>query len=1821
MSSRRKSRPVRRVESEHPGNHAENFDTVTQSVDEQYSGIQTLISRNSVHADEEYQNNTDQEHADAYSNGAETRDSEQAERNDEERPIKRYTAYENPPEGVYVLQPQGFSDDETPDSNAQPAYHPNEENPHMDSQTDRKRMRDGDNSATECEQDEERGAGLDLTVKRRRTHSTEEADAMHTDNTDCVVTDDKMKRFERLLQLLALRRPLAEAMEEVGLSRDEVAKVHRTKLQMLENKRQDMINNIESTSEVNQVQPEQQRPEWEPHNQHAEAWTGEPAETRVTAFEGGHGIPKPFPANIPPAAVAAMMASIVSNSERSRVEGTDALQKIFKRSQSFFNQSPTMANAVTPPTARYSTSADAMDTITAGTVSSGVGSIKKGTLDPMNFDEDVFDKYITKFTAKNSCMQSSCPHINRDHFHCTDSDCNFQRFTNKSDVIRHYNMHKKRDNSLAHGFMRFAPTDDCTSQFGNCHLNGKSTHYHCLYTSCTKVYTSTSDVMTHENFHKKNQQFVSNGFQRYRATESCGMQDCPFIMQRTTHFHCTRPDCNFTFKNKCDIEKHKAYHMRDDAYARQGFKKFYKNESCKFPSCTWNRTANHFHCLRRNCDFAFTSTSQMVSHKRKHDRHDLMGTDGATSTPTTNAPTTTTCPASISLFPRATVAVPSAPNVTPLSSLVRSPSVHPYMVTPGNRPPNFVLPFFSPFVAASFLNRPAAPVLFEQRNGNLTSAFKEAAKKVLASIPSSVAAAALPRNLAAFSPKTEQYQAYLPTSAAISPTLPGHDGSFPRREDQQREAMTSTSPGVMSTQSNSSYERPPPTYVEATEQQPINNSPNYEQFNGDQSNQQESWHERGISPNAESSWQQQQRTHAEQIEYSETNTTQQKQQDGGRVLNLSSRSGSSNENYNKEENNQTALEISNTPSPSVLKYFRGLGPDECPISNCMFHNQYHFHCAVQDCCAVFTERLPVLNHTKFHEKLDHAGVDQPISPSFPIYPALQDKPNNSRSGDDGSPPPGYIALSVTKRPENRPEPAPEVAPIAQIAPRNIVLSRSGYEGTTSTVTNSNESVNEERKQAMYNYISQMVADKKPANFFQNYPRPGDAVNTGAFAMLQNSIIANIVSNQAARTSIATVPTPNNIPIPSTAAFDGQSNQAKANSRFSEEGFLHVRPGMSCTRQDCKYLNQNHWHCTLNRCRYVCKSLGKAQSHRQAHDSLEGYARSAKEWFRSYTVKKNCPNPNCEFRLRGHYHCLKPGCQFVTIGTSKLPWHMKKHEKIARREASGFKYYTKKEQCAKFGCKYNGLFSHYHCIRADCEFAFQYKHQMSTHVRKHLRRMLGRSYHGRDLHTNSTVADIDHSNVDSGDDSLPLIVDEADEIEQRPGDATERDEHDYGYKHQANPTTELTQQQLAVLDQISRGVKAAQMNQSDVGATEPSSPDLNNSTFNDDDDDDTSSDEVLDLTAGASHLDMDSNSVGSSSNNEYGTDIGNTADDEGQHMMQTNEQIIPTTPVTSEFSAHKTPEPANSSAGSVFAKFRLNNDVMEGFKRFESSENCGDTMCTYMFKVAHFHCIRDDCNYRFTGRTHMFKHHQHHERVAGLVRDDFKRIKTTQDCAFDGCPYKGNSTHFHCLRCPFKCTDSAKVGTHRRQHVKADTLEQSGFERFRGKEDCMRENCKYRDRNTSHFHCLQDGCSYTVVGLSGIEQHANKHKRNNILAQVCSTMSQETVYKPFINPNMGEMHSFPTSHSRQETYAPVFVPPVVPFVQRSDAPSPVTDDHSSVSPAYSAVTAHFDPRYLQVQSAGGGMELAGSLNLSVNQQDRGVASTASLSSVPAGVGSL
>ncbi|XP_025834272.1 zinc finger protein castor homolog 1-like isoform X1 [Agrilus planipennis] len=236
-----------------------------------------------------------------------------------------------------------------------------------------------------------------------------------------------------------------------------------------------------------------------------------------------------------------------------------------------------------------------------------------------------YSKYVRKFSSSLECGSTYCKDLNyrqalQEHFHCL--DCNSRVFIKKEEMIRHFKWHKKRDESLQHGFMRYSPLDDCSDRYANCSHNKKQTHYHCIKEGCDKVYISTSDVQMHANYHRKDSAIIQEGFQRYRATEECGASYCSFFGQRTTHFHCRRSGCRFTFKNKSDMEKHKTYHIKDEQLSRDGFKKFMKNEVCPYENCRFSKVCNHIHCIRPQCNYVLHSSGQLFSHKRKHERKD-----------------------------------------------------------------------------------------------------------------------------------------------------------------------------------------------------------------------------------------------------------------------------------------------------------------------------------------------------------------------------------------------------------------------------------------------------------------------------------------------------------------------------------------------------------------------------------------------------------------------------------------------------------------------------------------------------------------------------------------------------------------------------------------------------------------------------------------------------------------------------------------------------------------------------------------------------------------------------------------------------------------------------------------------------------------------------------------------------------------------------------------------------------------------------------------------------------------------------------------------
>ncbi|CAG0881105.1 unnamed protein product [Cyprideis torosa] len=233
-----------------------------------------------------------------------------------------------------------------------------------------------------------------------------------------------------------------------------------------------------------------------------------------------------------------------------------------------------------------------------------------------------YSRYVRKYSNSSDCRNPSCRDLNyREHFHCLECP-NRRVFVKKEEMIRHFKWHKKRDDSMQQGFYRYSPGDDCSDKFPSCPHNRKQTHYHCMKDTCDKVYISTSDVQMHANYHRKDSAILLEGFQRFRATENCKTDYCPFKGQKTTHFHCIRPPCTYTFKNKADMDKHKTYHIKDEQLARDGFKKFMKSEDCGFEGCRFADVCNHIHCIRPGCAYVLHSTSQLYTHKRKHERHD-----------------------------------------------------------------------------------------------------------------------------------------------------------------------------------------------------------------------------------------------------------------------------------------------------------------------------------------------------------------------------------------------------------------------------------------------------------------------------------------------------------------------------------------------------------------------------------------------------------------------------------------------------------------------------------------------------------------------------------------------------------------------------------------------------------------------------------------------------------------------------------------------------------------------------------------------------------------------------------------------------------------------------------------------------------------------------------------------------------------------------------------------------------------------------------------------------------------------------------------------
>ncbi|NXV41586.1 CASZ1 protein, partial [Uria aalge] len=1173
------------------------------------------------------------------------------------------------------------------------------------------------------------------------------------------------------------------------------------------------------------------------------------------------------------------------------------------------------------------------DSITTGTVS----TVKNGlpTDKPaVSEDVNIYQKYIARFSGSQHCGHIHCAYQYREHYHCLDPECNYQRFTSKQDVIRHYNMHKKRDNSLQHGFMRFSPLDDCSVYYHGCHLNGKSTHYHCMQVGCNKVYTSTSDVMTHENFHKKNTQLINDGFQRFRATEDCGTVECQFYGQKTTHFHCRRPGCTFTFKNKCDIEKHKSYHIKDDAYAKDGFKKFYKYEECKYEGCVYSKATNHFHCIRAGCGFTFTSTSQMTSHKRKHERRhirssgvlglpasllgskdneqeessndDLIDFSAMSSKNSSLSASPTSQQSSVSLI------VPAAPSSgAELASSQASKSAN--SMTPATKISGLLsqaLPSNIPLALA--LSNSALP-------GTAGSFFPIIPSRVSTPLPASstnlMAAGTSGTNPTSSAPTDSSSQAISGSGEAAATSSPAPAASIMERISASkglispmmaRLAAAALKPSVALEAGNGQPAAPGRFNPVQVKQEPV------EAMGSSSATSQDSLQEHSLDLSVKDHGNES-NGHTVSANSSLLSSLMNKMSKTsaslGNLLNVKTEGDGSQAGAGEPTQylgKAVKALVQEKLSEPWKMYLRRFGTKDFCDAQCDFLHKVHFHCVVEECGALFSTLDGAIKHANFHFRTEGGTVKS--NSESPFSTATENKASLAPSS------PSATSVTMASAPAlDVPTPSPATVPSAPT----------------------------------------LLAWKQLASTIPQMPQIPASV-------------PNLATSPLATTSL-----------------ENAKPQVKP-------GFLQFQENDPCLATDCKYANKFHFHCLFGNCKYVCKTSGKAESHCLDHINPNNNLVNVRDQFAYYSLQCLCPNQHCEFRMRGHYHCLRPGCYFVTNITTKLPWHVKKHEKAERRAANGFKYFTKREECGRLGCKYNQVNSHFHCIREGCQFSFLLKHQMTSHARKHMRRMLGKNF-----------------------DRVP------------------------------------TQGPPSMMD--------------------------------------TETDEYMDYTGC---------SPGGISSESSNMDRSCSSTPVGNESTSTGNTI--TMPAASgakkRFWIIEDMSPFGKRRKTASSRKMLDEGMMlEGFRRYDLYEDCKDSSCQFSLKVTHYHCTRENCGYKFCGRTHMYKHAQHHDRVDNLVLDDFKRFKSSLSCNFPDCQFSGNSTHFHCLRCGFRCTDSTKVTAHRKHHGKQDVISAAGFCQFSSSVDCEVPDCKYKLK-CSHFHCTYPGCKHTVVGMSQMDSHKRKHEK-------------------------------------------------------------------------------------------------------------------------------
>lgn len=1274
-----------------------------------------------------------------------------------------------------------------------------------------------------------------------------------------------------------------------------------------------------------------------------------------------------------------------------------------------------------------------------------------------------YSKYLKRYNNGNECGGKHCIDLNyKEHYHCI--DCNFHVFIKKEEMVRHYKWHRKREESLQHGFLRFSPLDNCTKRFGPCTHNGRQTHYHCLQNACDKVYISTSDVQMHANYHRKDSAIMSEGFQRFRATEDCGTQTCAFYGQRTTHFHCLRPTCKFTFKNKADMEKHKSYHQKDEVLGRDGFKKFMKYEFCGFVGCRYSKVSNHIHCIRDNCDYVLHSTAQLYSHKRKHERRDfenaykkyrdkdghklqhiqpmpnmaipradiishfLGGSSGIHLPQGLKRPAEQTEPLEL-----------KKPKLEPLSDDedIPSSSASPCMMSDGASTPFF----------------PSSPKTeqdsMDEENSNTSDKFADDYRSLKENdnLDSSL-------NLPINSLTAQKESSALPTQVKVTPDISG---------PQSVSSMPCTLPtgwagqAVMTVPNPASTVLQPPKTIYMERREKDDSWKNYlVRYTANDP----------CNPRCQYLYKDHYHCRTE-----------------GCLVLFKSKDG--------VREHARFHELQDRITPIAYKAYNS--SESCPEGCQYSEKEIHYHCIWTGCTHVVPHTGPTfgrLEHYRVHEYARAAAGKSynrgtKISPEDnsirrrgrpPKYPKI-DLPRIPKVlATEEEIRRSHVSLKEGEIPSNlkvingfrifrADDPCPDeecnfvgkthfhcarprcytvtdrvdVLNLHAKDFHSFVKILDGFEFFDRNVSCRrlncpNNQINRHfhcaRPRCDYSFIRHSTMPQHEKKHQQSdgivptspVIKQDSPVSTKSFVPIVPAAstvpLASPPLTPVIKTAGTFIPVSpgsklSNIPLSAVMTNTGQSF-----TTGMPPGALITVPQLATDLARWAIPQISSVPLTINPVQALPASVTTTQLMSGLSSTpliTAGGAALAVSAVNSTSTSQNSSVPLTVLLQRGINQIPQPS------------WS----------ELRAKMHYAVSQNCGRPFCKLKKK-DHYHCY--DCNQAFSDPARLRSHVGKHGLKFK-RPEHATKLSSPTPIApkqEMDTtqtSDIDMDPDEAKCLADG----KIIPG--VESDEYE---EMESNSSLNLNPSTFSIM--ISKAQEENKFSSdSEISAD---ATDLKK--------------EKMDEGDYADSKDMSSRSGRKITKIKHNDFIDSNAVNVGKMKKVSSPRI-------------------NSKDESV----------PNGYSRWRFNEDCQYNKCAYRQSVTHFHCRRSDCGYGFSDRSRLVQHTLRHERIDSITGGEMQQYRINQDCGRDGCEFNMKMSHFHCHRCAYSCTDSSKVLTHRKFHAKLDSINSQGFQKYSITEDCKVNVCPYAGKQ-NHFHCLVEECRTPVLGPAQMSSHKLKH---------------------------------------------------------------------------------------------------------------------------------